>query len=272
MRSQIGGGISETHKEGGPMVLRVKYLLIGLVVALAMGGTAVAAQHYIITSTHQIKPSVLTQLKGRQGPRGDAGTPGAAGAQGIPGAAGATGAKGDTGAAGAQGSQGPQGPTGPAGGGGGGSSQVISSGYLDGSSNLTGTFVNGGDNETVYCFDSPTITAGNDSVVVVWTETGYIGAKGAGDHPMTGDGPLVESAYQEADGNYHNGTYAAFTEPLKTGAMESDYFTVTDRVRIGPHQTVKVGIALTPETDNSWAGRPIKTWGTYITYTQPVES
>lgn len=46
--------------------------------ALAIGG----GSHYIITSTHQIKPSVLAQLHGQAGP---AGAPGATGAPGAPG-------------------------------------------------------------------------------------------------------------------------------------------------------------------------------------------
>jgi hypothetical protein len=39
--------------------------LVALVIAL--GGTAIAASHYIITSTSQIKPSVLKELLGRPG-------------------------------------------------------------------------------------------------------------------------------------------------------------------------------------------------------------
>ena len=66
-----------------------------LAMFVASTGTSIAARHYLITSTKQIKPSVLTKLKGAKGPRGDTG------------AAGVTGA---TGATGATGSQGPAGP------------------------------------------------------------------------------------------------------------------------------------------------------------------
>jgi hypothetical protein len=73
---------------------------LALVFAMG-GGAAYAASHYLITSTKQIKPSVLASLKGRAGPSG---------------ASGAAGAQGPAGPAGPTGSAGPQGPTGPAGG------------------------------------------------------------------------------------------------------------------------------------------------------------
>ena len=81
--------------------------IVALVVAL--GGTAVAASHYIITSTNQIKPSVLralragagakgtTAIAGPQGPVGATGAQGSAGPQGVPGPAGSTGGQGPQG-------------------------------------------------------------------------------------------------------------------------------------------------------------------------------
>jgi len=80
-----------------------------LALFVASTGTSVAARHYLITSTKQIKPSVRKALKGAKGPRGQSVT----GLTGPRGPAGATGAQGLAGAAG--GAQGPQGQQGPAG-------------------------------------------------------------------------------------------------------------------------------------------------------------
>jgi hypothetical protein len=71
---------------------------------VAMGGTAVAARHYLINSTSQINPKVLKKLKGNAG---KGGLPGLAGVPGVPGAPGKDGA---TGKEGVQGKEGPQGP------------------------------------------------------------------------------------------------------------------------------------------------------------------
>ena len=88
------------------MFLRVRkhttYANIMLTVALvfAMSGGAFAATKYLITSTKQIKPSVLKQLQGKAGAKGATGAAGPAGPQGAPGAAGA---KGEPGAPGTNG-------------------------------------------------------------------------------------------------------------------------------------------------------------------------
>jgi hypothetical protein len=77
---------------------RLSYANVTATVALffALSGGALAASHYLITSTRQIKPSVLSALKGAVGKAGPAGAPGAAGANGVgtPGAPGAAGANG----------------------------------------------------------------------------------------------------------------------------------------------------------------------------------
>jgi hypothetical protein len=79
------------------------------VVALffALGGSAIAAKHYLITSTKQIKPSVLKSLKGKTGRAGPTG------AAGLPGTAGAVGKEGAPGKEGKEGKEGKVGPPGP---------------------------------------------------------------------------------------------------------------------------------------------------------------
>jgi hypothetical protein len=66
----------------------------------AIGGSAVAASHYLITSKSQISPKVLKALRGDTGPAGPGGANGTNGSQGP---------------AGPQGPQGPPGPKGEAG-------------------------------------------------------------------------------------------------------------------------------------------------------------
>lgn len=93
-------------------------VLAGLALFLALGGSAIAAQHYLITSTNQIKPAVLAKLKGKDGARGPAGPEGATGpqgAQGTEGLGGPAGPMGPAGPAGRDGLRGERGPEGPAG-------------------------------------------------------------------------------------------------------------------------------------------------------------
>ena len=72
-------------------------LLALAALVMATTGSAIAAKHYLITSTKQIKPSVLTQLKGKRGPRGLQGPQGLQGATGTAGAAGTNGTNGTNG-------------------------------------------------------------------------------------------------------------------------------------------------------------------------------
>jgi hypothetical protein len=80
-----------------------------LALVFAMGGSAVAASHYLITSKKQISPKVLKELKGANGPSGAAGAAGTAGAQGASGPQGPGGAQGLTGEKGERGEIGPSG-------------------------------------------------------------------------------------------------------------------------------------------------------------------
>lgn len=92
-----------------------------LALVFAMTGGAYAASRYLITSTKQIKPSVLAQLKGKSGAAGAAGAQGPQGPQGPQGARGETGGtgnageKGNTGEKGEKGEKGATGTAGPAG-------------------------------------------------------------------------------------------------------------------------------------------------------------
>jgi hypothetical protein len=87
---------------------RFTYANVAMTLALvfAMSGGAFAAKHYLISSTKQISPKVLSALKGKAGPAGPegkagplgpAGPQGVAGAKGEPGPAGPQGVKGENG-------------------------------------------------------------------------------------------------------------------------------------------------------------------------------
>jgi hypothetical protein len=99
---------------------RVTYGNVAMTVALvfAMSSGAFAAGKFLITSTKQIKPSVLAQLKGKTGPAGATGAQGPAGPlgpAGPAGAAGTPGAKGETGPEGKEGKAGKDGKNGQTG-------------------------------------------------------------------------------------------------------------------------------------------------------------
>jgi hypothetical protein len=72
---------------------RLSYANITATLALlfAMSGGALAATHYVITSTKQISPKVRKELKGAQGAKGPAGPAGPAGAAGAAGSQGPAG-------------------------------------------------------------------------------------------------------------------------------------------------------------------------------------
>ncbi len=94
---------------GVPMRKRLSYANVTATLALvfAMSGGAMAANHYLITSTKQINPKVLKKLTGKAGKTGATGATGAAGATGATGPQGKEGSKGEKGEPGKEGAPNP---------------------------------------------------------------------------------------------------------------------------------------------------------------------
>jgi hypothetical protein len=96
---------------------RFTYANVAMTLALvfAMTGGAFAAGKYLITSTKQIKPSVLKQFHGKAGPAGKEGPAGKNGTNGTQGPAGEKGPAGPEGKEGKAGPEGKEGKTGATG-------------------------------------------------------------------------------------------------------------------------------------------------------------
>lgn len=81
---QLGLRVGPERIKGGAVGKRsIPTILVAVVAAIAVTGGVAAASGYVITSIHQIKPSVRAKLRG---PRGHTGPRGATGAQGAAGA------------------------------------------------------------------------------------------------------------------------------------------------------------------------------------------
>jgi collagen triple helix repeat protein len=115
-----------------------------LALVFAMSGGALAASHYLVSSTSQISPKVLRALKGKQGKQGPTGPAGAAGAKGETGAAGATGSTGPAGPAGPKGEPGAAGAAGAPGAAGKEGSPWTAGGTLPSGKTETGTWATSG--------------------------------------------------------------------------------------------------------------------------------
>ncbi len=85
-------------------------IIASVALFFALGGTAIAAHQYLITSTKQIKPSVLKKLKGNVGKTGATGREGLPGREGSQGKEGKEGSQGKEGKEGSQGKEGKEGP------------------------------------------------------------------------------------------------------------------------------------------------------------------
>jgi collagen triple helix repeat protein len=91
---------------------RLSYANVTATLALffAMSGGALAAKHYLLSSTRQISPKVMKALKGNVGKVGNEGREGHEGKEGKPGKDGPEGHEGKQGTEGHEGKVGPAGP------------------------------------------------------------------------------------------------------------------------------------------------------------------
>ena len=173
-----------------------------LALFVASTGTSIAARHYLITSTKQIKPSVLTMLKGAKGPKGTIGATGTTGAIGAPGAAGA---------AGAAGVQGPSG--------------VVTIAAFNGAGGNGGTIAG---SSTLYVFSGATATVTTTaSQRLTGAAEMPLGSTGAGASGQLFDYGLC---YQPSSG----GTIANFTDNYSSSRVYPDKRTFAASASVVP--------------------------------------
>jgi hypothetical protein len=115
-----------------------------LALVFGMSGGALAANHYLLTSTSQISPKVLKVLKGKEGKQGPAGAAGMRGETGVGGPAGAAGSIGQAGPAGSKGEPGATGAAGAPGAAGKEGSPWTAGGTLPSGKTETGTWATSG--------------------------------------------------------------------------------------------------------------------------------
>jgi hypothetical protein len=154
-----------------------------LALVFAMSGGAIAANHYLITSTKQISPKVIKKLTGKAGP---AGKQGPAGPQGKEGPAGKEGLAGKDGKDGKEGKEGAPGSALAY-------AHVLANGEVDtvATKNIAGGNVSN-PFTGVYCFSGLSFTPHNAVATIDWSSTrnGIIEsisvATGAGAQSMCG--------------------------------------------------------------------------------------
>jgi hypothetical protein len=134
------------HRPSAALVVSVVALVF------AMTGTGLAASRYLVTSTNQIKPSVLEKLRGNRGAKGVAGTPGETGPAGVAGAQGPVGPAGPAGAAGATGQLGTNGVNGTN-----GTSVTVASEAAGANCATGGSKLTDGRGTTSYVCDGPSV-------------------------------------------------------------------------------------------------------------------
>jgi Collagen triple helix repeat (20 copies) len=136
-----------------------------LALVFAMSGGAIAANHYLITSTKQISPKVIKKLKGKAGPAGKQGAAGPAGPAGKEGQAGKEGLAGKDGKDGKEGKEGAPGSALAY-------AHILGNGKVDpaatknvAESNVSNPFTG------VYCFSGLSFTPHNAVATIDWSST-----------------------------------------------------------------------------------------------------
>jgi hypothetical protein len=202
-----------------------------LALVVAMGGTAAAATHYLLSSTKQISPKVLKQLKGNKGATGNTG---AAGAQGPAGAQGATGAQGPQGNQGIQGNQGPRGLQGTG---------LIASGNSGGSEDCE---LN---EENTYCYDADTEFTPSVNAQCIVTISAQITGLSAG--KPANAGPYFRIAIDTNGSSEDDGEHGFYFEG--TDGDESTLMTRTKVIEVEAGKKYNFG-AYYGDPEGEWKG------------------